>query len=143
MQCNSLQSKTKYIYIVSMYRNSIPLTALSFTVQQITDLQCTAMYWTAPPTLHYTALHLEKFEIQFIKKIYKTLLICFYKKSSMREGPNISNNANRRTDTKTKLQKTRIFLLFWGIWLSGVGLLCTLQQSTGLYLNPLNYTALH
>ena len=93
---------------------------------------------TAPPTLHYTALHLVKFEILFFIRIYITLLLCFYtKKSRKRETPNISNNANRSTNTKTKQIKQGFFLLFWGIWLSGVELLCT-----GLYLNPMNYTAL-
>ena len=38
--------------------------------------------------------------------------------------------------------RTRIFLLLWGIWLSGGKLLCTLQQSTGLHFYPLNYNAL-
>ena len=48
-------------------------------------------------------------------------------------------DAYRSTDTKNH---TRIFLLLWGIWLNGGGLLCALQQSTGLYFYPLNYTAL-
>ena len=34
------------------------------------------------------------------------------------------------------------FFLLGGIWLSGGGLLCTLQQSPGLLFYPLNYTAL-
>ena len=37
---------------------------------------------------------------------------------------------------------TWILIFIWGILLSRVGLLCTLQQSTGLHFYPLNYTAL-
>ena len=61
------------------------------------------------------------------------------KKSYIRETPNILINANISTDTEKK--HTRIILLLWGIWLSGVGLLCTLYQSTGPHFYPLNYTA--
>ena len=64
----------------------------------------------------------------------------YNKKSHIRETPNLLTNANRSTDTEEK--NTRIALLRWGIWLSGGGLLCNLQQSPGLHFYPLNYTAL-
>ena len=61
-------------------------------------------------------------------------------KSRIQETPNLSTDAIRSTDTEKNIQG--FFLLLWGICLSGSGLLCTLQQSPGLHIYPLNYTAL-
>ena len=47
----------RYIYIVLMHRNSIPWTVFNLTVQQIADLQCTAMYWTDLLPLLCTTLY--------------------------------------------------------------------------------------
>ena len=70
---------------------------------------------------------------------FQTLTVNNYKKKSrIRETPNLSTDGNRSTNTE---KNTWIFLLLQGIWLSGGGLLCTVQQSTGLHLYSLIYTA--
>ena len=55
------------------------------------------------------------------------------KKSRIRKTQNLSTDANRSTNTERNIQG---FFLFRGIWLSGGGLLCTLEQSTGQHFCP-------
>ena len=79
MQCTSLQSKIKYIYIHSF-------NAQQFNSLDCIELHCLANCWfavhcnvldcTAPPTLHYTALHLVKFEILcYYKNLYNIIAL--------------------------------------------------------------------
>ena len=105
MQCTSLQSKIKKIYIHSF-------NAQQFNSLDCSELHCLANCWfavhcnvldcTAPPTLHYTALHWVKFEISCYYKIYITLLLCFYEKSRIWETPIFQTILIKATIQKTR-----------------------------------------
>ena len=94
--------------------NSLDCIELHCLVNCCFAVHCNVLDWTAPPTLHYTALHWVKFEIScYYKNLYDIFALLLLK-SRIRETPYISNNANRSTYTKkyTRICHWKVFKIW-------------------------------
>ena len=98
-----LKQKIQYMYSFNAKQfNSLDCIELHCLVNCCFAVHFNVLDWTAPPTLHYTALHWVKFEISCYYKIYITLLLCFYEKSRIWETPIFQTMLIEATIQKTR-----------------------------------------